>query len=268
MRLVLLLCVAPLWAADDANAIIRRLIDVGKRNSQHADQYTFTEQTTRFDFRNHQPHQTGTETHEIVFVEGVEYRKLVARDGKPLSAREQAKVSKEMAQTAEERRKHMAPPVPGGVMTFHSPFSHRRADLGSNEELLALYDNHVAGEETIRGHKAWILECSPRPGYQPANEHEREVLVFGKKLWVDESEGALVRAVYTVVEEGSFAHPGSTVAFDFDKIERDTWHIIGLALNVSTNKQKTFQPSARTEYVMSNFHRFDVQSTVTVVQPE
>jgi hypothetical protein len=266
VRFLLVFLALPLWAADDVDAIIRRLIEADQRNAPHIHQYTFTEQTARFEFSHGQPHQTGTQTHEVVFVEGMEYRKLVARDGKPLSAREQARVAKDMAQTAEERRKHLAPVVPGGVMTFSGPFVHRRADLGSMEELLRLYDNRVAGEETVRGHRTWVLECSPRQGYTPASEHEREVLVFRKTLWVDEAEGALVRGVYTVAVEGSFAHPGSTLTFDYDKIDAETWQMVELVLNISTNKQKVFQPNVRTEYQRSGFHKFDVQSTITVAQ--
>jgi hypothetical protein len=61
---------------------------------------------------NGEPHLRQTETHEVIFAEGLEYRRLVARNGQPLSAREQAQVEKDMAQTAAERRKnlHRSPP--------------------------------------------------------------------------------------------------------------------------------------------------------------
>jgi hypothetical protein len=269
MRLLTLLFAVRVWAAEDADAIVRRHIEAACLNEPHVHRYTFTEQTDRFNFdKRLEPHRIESETHEVIFVEGLEYRKLVARNGQPLSPREQAQVAKAMAQTAEERRKHSRPDVPGGVMIFSSPFSHHKVDLGSSEELLTLYENRIAGEETVRGHKTWILECSPRPNYTPSNEHEREVLVFGKKFWIDQSEAALVRGIYTVVAEGSFARPGSTLIFDFEKIDSDTWHIISLVLNVATKQRKVFQPDARTEYHMSNFHKFDVQSTITVVQPQ
>ena len=123
----------------------------------------------------------------------------------------------------------------------------------------------IVGEDTVRGRKTWALECAPRPNYFPANEHEKEVLVFRKKFWIDQAEAGLVRGIYMVAVEGTFARPGSSITFDFDKIDSETWYPISLVLNISTNRQKIFQPNVRTECRMSNFHKFDVQSTITVV---
>jgi hypothetical protein len=98
MRWLLLLLTLPLSAAEDANAIFRRLIEAQQRNGDRANQFTFTQETRHFGFqKNGEPHLRQTETHEMIFVEGLEYRKLVARNGQPLSAREQAQVEKDMA---------------------------------------------------------------------------------------------------------------------------------------------------------------------------
>jgi hypothetical protein len=265
MRVLLLLLALPLWAAEDANAIVRRLVEAEHGNRDRVSQFTYTEETRRFDFRkNGEPHLRLTETHEVIFVEGLEYRKLVARDGKPLSTREQAQVEKDMAQTAAERRKHVQPTPPGGVMTLHGTFRSRSMDFGSSAELLTLFDNRIEAEETLRGHQTWVLGCTPRANYLPANEHEKQVLVFRKKLWLDQAEGMPVRGQYTVLGEGGFAQPGSTVTFDFDKVDSDTWHLISIMLDIAMEKQPVFHPTARTEYRMSNFHKFDVQSTITV----
>jgi hypothetical protein len=43
MRLVLLLAVVPLWAADDANTILRRYLDADELNDKKAEQYTCVE---------------------------------------------------------------------------------------------------------------------------------------------------------------------------------------------------------------------------------
>jgi hypothetical protein len=144
-------------------------------------------------------------------------------------------------------------------------FTHQSLDLGSLSELLTLYDNRVAGEENVRGHKTWVIEATPQRGYLPMSEHERQVLVFGKKFWVDQEEGLLVRAVYTVVVEDGMVRPGSTITQEFEKVDPDTWEPVSLTLNFSRGKEKVFRPTARTVYTMANFQKFDVHSTITVM---
>jgi len=256
----MLLFVAPLWAAEDANAILSRLVQAQEANRKVAEQYTYVRETRRFTFdKEGRPRQTAWETHEIIFVEGLEYEKLVARDGEPLSRKEQAKVEKEMQETAAYRRTHSHLLPSGGVVSG----GRNSADLGSMRELPTLFDNRLAGEETVRGHKVWVIESTPMAGHMPANEHEEQVLSYRKKLWVDETEYAAVRAEYTLIRENGVGGPGSTLTFDWEKIDQDAWQVVSLTLNFSKPSEKVFKPAARTEYEMSKFQKFDVQSTVT-----
>jgi hypothetical protein len=259
----------PVWGAEDAETIVKKLIEAQRLNDKRAQQYTYVEETERFVVdKDGRARKTGSATHDVIFVEGFKFNKLLARNGKPLNAHDQAQVEKNMRLTAEERRKHQRPIAAGGVITFSSLFSHQSADLGSLSELLTLFDNRLAGEEEVRGHKAWVIESRPRAGYAPMSEHERQVLVFRKRFWVDEAENVLVRAVYTVAPEDAFLRPGSSLTFESEKIDQDTWEPVSLTLEFSRAKEKEFRPEGRTVYRMSNFRRFDVQSTITVMEPE
>jgi hypothetical protein len=252
----------PLWGAEDANAIVSRLIQAQDAGDKLDEQYTYVQETRRFRFdKDGRPRQTEWETHEIIFVEGMAYEKLVAREGKPLSAKEQAKVAKDMQETAAYRRAHSRRLAPGGVVSDEHGHS---ADLGSARELLTLFDNRLTGEEEIRGHKAWVIESTPRSGYEGANEHERAVLSFRKKFWIDEADTMAVRAVYTVIRPNSVGGAGSTLTFDWEKIDREAWEVVSIVANFSKPSDKVFKPGGRTEYEMSKFQKFDVESTVTV----
>jgi hypothetical protein len=259
MRLVLLLAVAPLWAADDANTILRRFIDAQKQNDEKAKNYTYVEEAAWFtrDKAGHL-HQNRSETNEIVFIEGSKYRKLVARNGKPISAKDRAKVDKEMRDAAEERRRH-PPAATGGKISS----GHDNADLGTNEELLTLFDNRVTGEEQIGGRKAWVIESLPQTDRTPANEHVKAALNFTKKLWIDEAEFVMLRAVYTVTGDQIFAKPGSDISIELEKINQEVWQPSLLALDIRRGKISSAE-APRTEYHYSKFQKFDVQSTITI----
>jgi hypothetical protein len=262
MRFLLFLAAAPLFAADDANAIIQRLLEAQKANGDRIQPYTFVEEAVHFTYaKDSRLKRDSSETREVIFVEGFPFRKLVARNGKPLPAKEQAEIQKVVNQTAEERRRRPRPPA-GGQLVMGG----QHIDIGANKELLTLFDNRLKGEEGIRGRKAWVIEATPKTGYAPASEHEREVLSFRRTLWIDESDSVPLRLLLAVVGEGiHFAGPGSTVLVDYDKIAADVWCESGLVLEIWRPSGKEFKPWKRTEYTDSRFQKFDVQSTITVV---
>lgn len=257
MRLLLLLTVLPLWAADDANAILRRYLEADKQNDKKAEQYTCVENRAWFDRdKNGEVKQNRSETAEIIFVEGQTYRKLVARNRKPLDAKEKARVDKDMRETAEHRRKHPAWADGGGITNGHA-----RADFGSDEELLTLFDNRLTGEQEIGGRKAWVIESTPRKDHTPANRHEKDVASFSKKLWIDEAQNEELRAVYTVIGEHIYVKLGSTFTFDFQKINEDAWLLTQF---VGEARNTMLQVVERVDIRYSNFKKFDVQSTITI----
>jgi len=257
MRLFLLLLALPLWAADDANAILRRYLEADKQNDEKAEQYTFVQENAWFvRDKNGELHQNRSETLEVIFIEGQTYRKLVARSGKPLDAKEKAKVDKKMRETAEQRRKQPREPDGGRVTNGHV-----KVDFGSDEELLTLFDNRLAGEEEIGGRKAWVIESTPRKDRPPANRHEKDAMSFGKKFWIDEAENEELRAVYTVVGDHIFLKPGSTTTIEFQKINQDVWQPALVVLDARDTMTKIVQVE---EIRFSSFKKFDVQSTITV----
>jgi hypothetical protein len=106
--LALSMLLVPL-CAQDVDAIIQHNREANKQNDERANQYTYIEETDNFEY-DKQGHakKTGSETHDVIFVEGESYKRLVARDGKPLPPKEEAKEEKKLQQTAEERRKSPA----------------------------------------------------------------------------------------------------------------------------------------------------------------
>ncbi|HEY3841129.1 MAG TPA: hypothetical protein VGL72_31375 [Bryobacteraceae bacterium] len=254
--LALPLLALPLCAADDASSLIKRLIEAERNNNRRAEQYTYRQQTDRFVLdKKDKPRKTQSETHDVIFVEGMRYEKLIARNGKPLNIRDQARVEKDMRQTAEERRRREHPLPAGGIITLSGGYGRDNIDLGSLSELLTLFDNRIAGEEEVRGHPSWVIESTPRANYTPANEHQRQVMIFRKKFWIDKSETVLVRSIYTVTSPDSIFDPGSSLTFESEKIDQYVWEVVSLTLNFSR---------LRTIYHMSQFKKFDVQSTITV----
>jgi hypothetical protein len=183
MQLAAFLIALPLLAADNSVEIVKRFIAADNKNWERASQYTYVSQADHFSYgKNGAPKKESSETHEIIFVEGGEYKKLIARNDRPLDAKEKAREEKNLLRIAAERRKQ----TPNGLF-------HKTVRIGTNEDLLTLFDTRVAGEEEIRGHKAWVVAATPKPGHIPADSREKEALSFERNLWIEQDGDHLLR---------------------------------------------------------------------------
>ena len=253
LPLLLLLAAPPVWAAEDPNEIVKRFVEAESKNRERASQYTYVEQTDFFRFdKNSQPRKDRSETHEIIFVEGKPYKKLIARNEWPLEANEQAKEAKKLQRIAQERLRRP-----------HAGLFNKNVSMGSYKDLLTLFDNRMEGEEEIRGHKAWVIGSTPKEGRAGANRREKEVLSFAQKLWIDQADHQILRAVYTVVGRHIALMPGTTITWEFEKINEGAWLTVSGVIDGRLQFAKSVKPAVRTEYRNSNFRKFDVQSTIT-----
>jgi hypothetical protein len=248
----------PVLVGQDTGEILKRFVEAQKKNSERTMQYTYVEHADFFSIdKDGQAHKNRSETHEIIFVEGLTYKKLVQRNDAPLKAREQTREAKKLRDLAEQRRKDR-----------RSGLFHKTISLGSDEDLLTLFDCHLSGEEKISERTAWVMDCTPKAGHIPANDHEKEVLSFKRKLWIDQVEFVPLRSLNTVVGEHIFMKPGATLTWDFQKVNEDAWLAVSGAIEGRMEIAKFIQPKVRTEYRYSKFQKFDVQSTITVDIPK
>lgn len=241
-----------LGRADSLSAedILKRYIEERKANLPRARQYTLTNKETHifFDGKGEEKSRS-SKTFDVIFLEGDIYKKLIARDDKPLSASEAAKVEKEMQKTAAERKRQ--------------PIISRSISMASDEDLLNLFTCKVAGEERIEQNKTWVIQCDPQAGRVAANAREKEKLKWSRRLWIDETQYAPVKFVDTALEGNPLELPGSTTTVRFALINNDAWMETSVVIDGHLHFAKFIKPKVRTEYVNSNFKKFDVQSTVT-----
>jgi len=257
-RLLVLLTALRLLAGEQPNEIIKRYIAAGNQNWERASQYTWVEQADYFSIvKGGPPKKDRSETHEVMFIEGGSHKKLVARNGQPLDAKQQAKEETKWQKILEARRKQQ-----------HAGVLHKNVSLGSDEDLLTLFDNRLDGEEEIRGHKSWVILATPKKDRAPATQHEKEVLSYERKLWIDQSTSQLVRVLYTVVGQRIVLAQGSTITWDFDRINDGLWFMISGVIDGRLQFAKIIKPAVRTEYHNSKFQKFDVQSTITIDPPK
>src|SRR3954454_25215737 len=107
MRLLPFLFLLPsvLNAAQDPVELVRRATELDRRNTEVARNYTYLQRQEQRDTdSNGRVKKTESTTFDVTLLEGSPYRRLVARNDRPLSAKEQQQEEAKLQKSIEERR--------------------------------------------------------------------------------------------------------------------------------------------------------------------
>ena len=77
-------------------------------------------------------------------------------------------------------------------------------------------------------------------------------------------ENFTLKTVDTVIGNHIYQKPGSTMTFEFEKIENDAWLPVRESDDFHLQFAKFIKPAGRSDYRYSKFRKFDVQTTITM----
>ena len=125
--------------------------------------------------------QTSVKTWEISFLEGSPYRRLVGRDDKPLTPREQKFEEDRMQFTAEQRRKESKADHDKRVAEWQRRIERQRLP---EAEVPDAFNFTLAGTEVVDGAEAYVIDAVPKPGYKPKSSATSYLSKMKARFWV------------------------------------------------------------------------------------
>jgi hypothetical protein len=231
------------------------LKEVGKNEDEIdrlLEKYTYTETITSRELSsNGQMKVKEIETFELTFYKGARIRRLVAKNGKPLSPKEEADAQKDVEKRiraiekreAEKERKERetaqkAPKNPdatntGGDSNGEAPNSDsedERKDRPSIADVLRASRLINPRRERFRSRDVIVFDFEPLPGYKPQKNYEK---LFGKMagaLWIDPIDKQVARVEARLVEAykiggGMLASlkEGANFTFEQERVNQEIW---------------------------------------------
>jgi len=225
--LLILASTTALLGQVNAREVIRRSVAADECNWKLARKYTFSERVNQ----RYLDSRGGVKSQEVGFydvmlLDGSPYRRLVARDDSPLPPGEEKKEEEKLARSTAERREETA-----------ARRAQRVAEYGRRPEWLReawrelpeAFDFRLAGEEEWNGNGLYVIEATPRQGYQPRSRTGRVMARLQGRLWVDKQDYHLVKAEVEVVATitlGLFlvrVTKGSRASFEQIRVNDEVW---------------------------------------------
>ncbi len=215
---VLGLIAASAWGANvGAGVIIERSVQALQQDWQAAPEYDNFER----DVEDH-----GTKTYQVLMILGSPYRRLVSVNGMALSAADQLKEQQRLEKVVSDRCGESQSQKQQRIREYEK---NRERDHQMIQELTKAFEFRLAGRQTLAGHLTWLLQATPRPGYQPTNDETKALTGMRGKLWIDQATFQWVKVeawvIHPVSIEGFLAkvEPGTRFELTKTPVSNGIW---------------------------------------------
>jgi hypothetical protein len=244
--------------------------------------YTYTQKTTSIKLDDGgKARETETSLYHVV--QGLEpwqyYRKLVAKNGVPLSTAELEKQDREQKKREQKLRKEMEEAAREAEKKKAAQSAKAPVPAGKQEEnfidfVTRVYDIQIVRREVIDGYSTVMIAFKKKPGLKPKSVDEKFMQHLAIRAWMTEQDHQPMRVEVELLEPASFGYgvlgkirPGSGGVQERRKINDEVWAPVrvdgtfaGRLLFVKRNQRLISE--------FSDFKKYSVETFINVVPPD
>jgi hypothetical protein len=255
----------------DGNEIVRRSFAASERNEELARLYTFHQRTEeRALDKEGAVKSTKSKTHDVTLLDGSEYRRLIARDGQPLSPKEERKQQRKLDRSIERMRKETPQERARRLRKVRKEQEEHRK---FREEITRAYDFRVIGEESIRGVETYVIDAEPRPEYEPGLKDAKILKKLKGRLWIAKDDFSWVQAKAETTGNVSFGwflvrlNEGAQIEFSSRFINDEVWLLDHFRLRFRARLGLVKGLSREIESSFGNYRKFTTDSRIVSTEP-
>ena len=253
------------WAQDPYE-LVRRSIAQDQLDWVRMKDYTWQAHSVEKHLDSHgNVESTKRESWETLIVDGQPYRRMLERDGKPLSPEEQLSEQKKLDQ---ETRRLSSETTSEKQHRLEKAQKARQREFAFLSEIPELFDLRFEGDAAVDGRSVWVVSGAPRPGAKARSGDGKMLLKVRGRMWIDKAtyQWARVEAETTdTISWGLFLarlNPGAKLVFDQTEINAELWLPKRLLLTGSGRIGLMKRLARDEEIEWSNYRKFSVDSKI------
>jgi hypothetical protein len=273
-----LVCFAgpPPGAGDDPKEIVRRALRIDAHNRELERSYTFVQRDEErtLDGAGAVKHRE-SKTWDVIPLQGSQFRRLIQRDDKPLSPKE------EQEQDAIRQKREAARKKAVELRAKETPEqrqkrveARQRARQRQQEEMDDVadgFDLRLTGEEQINGEPVWVIEGTPRKGYRfKSGEMARVLSKMKGRIWIAKSDYQPVRIDAETTDTVSFGgvvariYKGSRIHVEYAHVNGEVWLPKVESFSASGRLMLVKGLHLEVDSAFSNYKKFSADSRIVV----
>lgn len=257
-------CPAPDGTGASLQALLRRAVEVQKLQDRAEPNFAWHEHEVTRQWDHNKVVHLEDETWDVSTVHGEEYRRLIARNGHPLTPEA---AQKEQKKEEEFIRKHEPKDEEDRARITKKRQEEQAKDDRRDEALLSGFHYTLTGSKPTPWGPAWVLHAEPLPTFHPDDKELKMMTHFTGDVWIEARGCHAVRLRLQVREPISFGwflgklDRGGVVMLDFAPIASGNWflHQVG----VSAQGRILFKHlDITSKLAFTDYRRFQVNSRI------
>jgi hypothetical protein len=257
--------------AADPREIVRRALELNARDKQLTNDYDYLqrEETRELD-RSGKVRVRKDETWDVIPLEGSPYKRLVSRDGRPLSPAEQELEDQKVRAVAQERRNETPEERAHRLEEWRHRQDRQRQPL---RELPDAFNFTLLPEADLDGRPVYVIEALPKPGYKPKSTYTAFFPKVKVRAWIDKADLEAKRIEIEATDTISFGgfllrlEKGSRIVIDQTRMDDQVWVPRHVSVLAEARLMLLKNMNREMEYDFSGYKKFQVNSRVVYLQP-
>lgn len=246
----------------DATEIIRRSVERDWTDFASRQNYTYQERSEFRQFKGDgKLASSQSETNEILILGGRPYERLIARNDRPLSAREAQKQQEKLDQESAKRQ--------------HESAAARARDGREREEQRAFireipdaFTFRLVEISAVSNQPAWVIEAEPKAGYQPIHSRAKDLTKVRAKIWIEQAtyhwvkvEGEALDTIWSDFGLLRIAR-GSTLRFEQTRVNDEIWLPSSILVHFEARLALVKKLRGEFDIRYSNYQKFQSDSKI------
>jgi len=263
--LTLALCLPAVLAAQDAAGIVRRALQEDTAAAAVARNYTYLEHQELRTRDGAKMKVRDSSTWDVTLLEGSPYRRLVARNGQPLSPKEQQQEEEKLRQSIESRRHETDAERQQRIADWHRREERQHEPL---REIPDAFDLRFAADETVEGQPVYVIEGTPKPGYKPKTKNAFFLPKVKGRFWITKQGFQCVKLEFQTLDTISWGGivarvaKGTRVTVEQTYVNGEVWLPKRILVSGSARVLLVRGYTGELSLSYSDFKKFTVDSRV------
>ncbi len=266
----ILLAAGRMPAAEDAREIVRRSVEIDRKNQKLIENYTYVErQDQRETDKQGKVTRHTVRTYDVTISEGSPYRRLIARDDKPLPPAEEQAEAEKLRKSLAARKAETPAQRARRIEDWRKRRDKQREFM---REFLDAFDFRLAGETVWDGRRMHDVFATPRAGFRPQTSAGKFLTKMKGRLWIDAETYDWARAEADVLDTVwimGFAlrlNPGAHISLEQTRVNGEIWLPKHMRAVASGRILLLKRFGGEWDYRYSDYRKFQADSRILSVE--
>jgi hypothetical protein len=250
----------------DAHSIVETALAKDDHNSQLRRDYIYyqTETERELDSSNRVT-TTTSKQHEVRYIFGAQYKKLVQKNGTPLPPKEQVSENQKLDKFASKQAKLS---VQEKARSAKDQEDKRQKNRDFVKEVPNAFNFAIVGEDSIDGKAAWVIAADPKPGFKPSSFQAKMLPNLRGKFWIEKQGMQIMRIEAEVLDTISIGlflarlSKGTRFQVELALINNELWAPKILRMDLDARLALLKHLHSSNEIVFSGYKKFSSESKI------